>query len=315
MKHQFLCALVLIVGLGLVPIVSAQDRPGEPVAANPPGYSTASPVNSPHSQAMSSANQAVPPELVLPAGTIVIVRLSETLSSDRNQVGDGFTAILDQPLVAQGWVVARRGQTAIGQVVAAQKAGHVKGESQLGVILTELVFVDGNQVPVRTELIQSSTGASPQRAVAGIGAPTGVGAVIGAAAGGGEGAAIGAAVGAAAGITGILSTRGRATELSPETRLTFRLQSPVTITTQQAQQAFRPVDQSDYGSAEGRRSAPRTYRTVESYPPPPYYYPPYYYSPYYYPGWGFYGYYGYGPAIVVGPGAYYGGRGHYRGRR
>jgi hypothetical protein len=315
MKHQFLCALILMVGLCVVPVVAAQNQTDQPAASNPQGYDAADPADSPYSQAAPSANLNVPPELVLPAGTIVIVRLSDALSSDRNKAGDGFTAILDQPLVAQGWVAARRGQTVMGQVAAAEKAGHVKGESQLGVTLTELVMVDGSQVPVRTELIQSSAGPSPQRAVAGIAAPTGIGAVVGAAAGGGEGAAIGAAVGAAAGITGIMSTRGRATVLYPETRLTFRLQAPVTITTQRAQQAFMPVNQSDYGSAEGNAGTRRIYRTVESYPPPPYYYPPYYYSPYYYPGWGYYGYYGFGPTIVVGPRGYYGGRGFYRGRR
>jgi hypothetical protein len=314
MKHQFLCTWVLIAGLCVVPVVAAQDQTEQPATSSPQGYGNTPPADNPYSQAAPSSNQYVPPELVLPAGTIVIVRLADTLSSDRNKVGDGFTAILDQPLVAQGWVVARRGQTVIGQVAAAQKAGRVKGESQLGVTLTEVGIVDGSQLPVYTELIQTSTNTSPQRAIAGIGAPTGVGAVIGAAAGGGEGAAIGAAVGAAAGITGILSTRGRATELYPETRLTFRLQSPVTVHTQQAQQAFMPVNQSDYAGTERRIGSPRTYRTVEAYPPP-YYYPPYYYSPYYYPGWGYYGYYGFGSRIVVGPRAYFGGRGYYRGRR
>ena len=61
--------------------------------------------------------------------------------------------------------------------------------------------------------------------------------MIGAAAGRGEGAAIGAAAGAVASIAGILTTRGRATKIYPETLLTFRLQDPVTINTQQVQQA------------------------------------------------------------------------------
>jgi outer membrane lipoprotein SlyB len=288
MKPRFLNAYALMIAmLCLIPMASAQYQPFGP----------------------DSVNQAVPPELVLPAGTLIMVRTTDFLSSSQNRAGDDFTAILDQPLVAQGWVVARRGQTVIGQVEVAEKAGRGQRASQLGVSLAELMVVDGSQVPVRTELIQSSAnGPSRRDIVSGIGATTGIGAVIGAIAGGGKGAAIGAAVGAAAGSVAVLSTQGKPTELYPETRLTFRLQEPVTILTQLAQQAFRPVSQSDYAYAESRPAA-RTYRNAESYPPR--YYPPYYY----YPGWDYYnGYGGFGATIVVSPRSHGGDRGH-RGRR
>jgi hypothetical protein len=304
MKLKSLCTLVLTAGFFLVPPVSAQDQTGAPY---PPSE--------------TAGYQAVPPELVLPAGTLVLIRLSDPLSSDRNNPGDSFTAILDQPLVAQGWVVARRGQAVVGQVTAAQKAGRVQGVSQLALELTAIVAVDGSQLPVHTELVQASAGASQGRDAAAIGTTTGIGAIVGAAAGGGEGAAIGAAAGAAAGIAGVLSTRGRPTVLYPETLLTFRLLDPTTITTQQAQQAFRPVNQADYGSTSAVQSSPRNLSPIEAYPPPPYYYPPYYYSPYYYdpyyyyPGYGFYGFYGYGPRIFVNPRVYVPRRGFSRRRR
>jgi hypothetical protein len=293
MIYRFLFALVLAVGLCFVPFAAAQGQ-AAPAAT----------------QAMPPASQAVPPELVLPSGTLVMVRLTDSLSSDRNRSGDGFTAVLDQPLVAQGWVVARRGQAVLGQVAATQKAGRVQGVSQLAVALNEFVLVDGRQVPVRTELVRSSAGTSRERDAVGVGTTTGIGAVVGAAAGGGEGAAIGAAAGAVAGIAGVLATRGRATELYPETPLTFRLQDPVTITTQEGQQAFRPVNQADYSGSDGRRNATQTHRAIEAYPPPPYYYPPYYY-----PGYPAYGFYGYGPTVFWGPRMFSGGRGYYRSRR
>lgn len=283
-------------------VVMAQDRPAE---MYPPGYDDPAPVEAPYPQAAPIQTQIIPSNLTLPAGTLVLVRLNAALSSDRNNVGDGFITVLDQPIVAQGWVVSQRGQTAIGRVVIAQKASRAQGVSQLGVELSELVLVDGQQVPVRTQLVQSSAGRSPGRDAAVVGATTGTGAVIGAVAGGGTGAAVGAAAGAAAGIVGILSTRGRATELYPETLLTFRLEDPVTISTQQSQHAFRPVTQQDYARNDRRYNAPQNYPAVEAYPPP-YYYPPYYYSPYWY-----YGYYGFGPRIYVRPRVYYGG-GYYR---
>ncbi len=314
MRYRVLCALTLVFGLCLVPFAAAQSQSDQPSMTNPPRYGDTAPADRPYPQApaarpVTPMSQAVPPELVLPAGTLVMIRLTDPLSSDHNKVGDEFTAVLDQPLVAQGWVVARRGQTVIGRVAVAQKAGRVQGVSQLAVELSEVMIVDGRQIPVQSELVQSSAGTSKARDAAGVGTTTGFGAAIGAAAAGGEGAAIGAAAGAVAGIAGVLSTRGRATELYPETPLTFRLQNPVTIDTAQAQHAFRPVSQQDYGNLNGNRNAPRMYRAVDAYPRP------YYYPPYPYPYYGYYGYYGYGPGFFWGPRVIIGGHGYYRHRR
>jgi hypothetical protein len=57
-----------------------------------------------------------------------------------------------------------------------------------------------------------------------------IGAAIGAIGGGGRGAAIGAATGGAAGGGYVLTQRGKPAELPVETRLTFRLEVPVTLT-------------------------------------------------------------------------------------
>jgi hypothetical protein len=307
MKSVTFSALVMAICLCFSPIAGAQSRPGDNERTDGTEYPQGAP---------PSSTQAVPPELTLPAGTIITVRTTEPLSSDKNRAGDAFSSTLEQPLVAQGWVVARIGQVVQGTVVTAQPASRGKGNSQLGLELSELALVDGSQVPVRTELVRSSAGGSSAARNAGVvGATTGTGAAIGGIAGGGEGAAIGAAIGAAAGIVGILSTPGRATEIAPETVLTFRLQDPVTINTQQSRMAFQPVTQQDYNRSP-QRNGPR-YRNAESYPPPepypyPYYYYPYYwgYYPYYWGGFyapfGYYGYYGYGPRIYVRPRGYVG---------
>jgi hypothetical protein len=244
----------------------------------------------------------------LPAGTVVLVRLTSPLSSERSRVGDSFITVLEQPLVAQGLVLSRRGQVVMGRVAVAQNAGRVQGVSQLGIELADVVLADGQRVPIRTQLVQISAGPSKGRDAAGIGATTGMGAMIGAAAGGGPGAAIGAAAGAFAGVIGVLSTRGRATQLYPETLLTFRLTDPVTISTEQNPMAFRLVTKQDYLS---RGALPNPKRPSVLYAPP-YYYPPYYYYPGWYAPpayWGYYGLYGYSPAIVFGS-VGYGGHGY-----
>jgi hypothetical protein len=94
---------------------------------------------------------ALPQVLTLPAATSVSVRLNQYLSSDQNHAGDVFTSSLDQPIVVDGWVVARRGQTVLGRVVLAQKAGHGNNESKLELGLTELTLVDGERLTVATD--------------------------------------------------------------------------------------------------------------------------------------------------------------------
>jgi hypothetical protein len=250
-----------------------------------------------------------PPELTIPAGTIVIMRINEPLSSDHNQVGDQFTGVLEQPIVVNGWVVARRGETVMGQVKSVKKAGRVAGTSQLGIELTDLILVDGEQAPVLTELWKASGGTSHGADAATIAGGTGLGAAIGAAADWGRGAAIGAGAGAVLGIGAVLLTRGRPTILQPESQLSFKLVDPVKVDTTHSQQAFLPVSQDDFGGGRGDRPRLRVagngYYGYEGYPAPApcgYYYPCYYAPGYVgiYPafGWwgpGFYGRGWYGP--------------------
>ena len=210
----------------------------------------------------------VPSALTVPVGTVITVQVRDPLSSDRNRPGDGFLAALEQPLVYQGWVMARRGQTVIGRVVSAQSAGRVHGVSQLAVELTEMVLVDGQQLPIRTQLLESYGTASRTEDAGVIAAGTGIGAVIGGVAAGGKGAAIGTAAGAAAAVAGVLSTRGRPTEIYPETLLTFRLDAPLTVSTDRSQQAFLPVTSADYSTQPTLRVRTPQRR---AYPPPVYY--------------------------------------------
>ena len=46
-----------------------------------------------------SSNNPLPQQLTIKSGTFVTVRVNQLLSSDRNQGGDAFSAMLDQPLL------------------------------------------------------------------------------------------------------------------------------------------------------------------------------------------------------------------------
>jgi hypothetical protein len=238
-------------------------------------------------------------------GTFVTVRTNQPLSSDHNQPGDTFSGTLVQPVVVDGIVVAQRGETVYGRVAEAVKA-HSGNSSRLGLELTSLTLADGTQVPIRSQLVARQGSTTPAGEQAGtIVGTTAIGAAVGAAADWGRGAAIGAGVGAAAGIVGVLLTRNHPTFVYPETALTFRIESPVAISTARAPQAFRYVGPDEYERGHNTQLQPRPVGP----PPAPYYYGPSYY-PYYPYYWGpsFSFYYGRGPG-------YFYGRGYYRGWR
>lgn len=171
-----------------------------------------------------------PHKVTIPAGTLLTVRLSESLSSAKNQAGDSFTASLDQPLVVDGFVIAERGSRLEGRILEAEQAGRVRGVASLAIHLVRLHTSDGQDVRLQTEKFVKQGPTSTGEDVKKVGAGAAIGAAIGAIAGGGKGAAIGAGVGGAAGTGTVMATRGKAAVLPSETRISFRLQEAVTLT-------------------------------------------------------------------------------------
>ncbi len=250
--------------------------------------------------------RAVQSQIIRPAGSWIKIRVDQPLSSDRSHAGDSFSGTLTQPIVADGLVIAHRGQTIEGRVTEAIKAGRAKGTSRLGVELTEIGLADGQQMPVRTQVVEYNGGTSHGRDAAAVGATTATGAAIGAAAAGGTGAGIGALAGAGAAAIAVLATRGRATEIYPETVVTFRTLAPTTISTERAPHAFQPIRQTDYERQSLERrpaSQPRPSIFMGGYGG---------YDPYFYGGPGFFNnYWGpryYSPRVFIGGGHGHGGR-------
>jgi len=268
----------------------------------------------PMNQQGPQQTQPVPAQITVPAGTYLTVRVNQRLSSDKNQAGDPFTATLVQPLVANGVVLAEPGQTIGGRVAQVQKSGHVSGLAKLGVELTDLALVDGQQLPIKTMLVSRTANSTVGRDAGAIAGTTALGAAAGAVADLGRGAAIGAGAGAVVGIVGVLVTRGQPSVIYPEQELTFKIEEPLTVSTEHSPQAFRYVQPNEYsnqlayGAGAGYGAPAPGYAAGYEVAPYPYYGYPYYSYPYYpYAGFGVFigpGYYGHG---------FYGGRGFYGG--
>jgi hypothetical protein len=83
--------------------------------------------------------------LVVPAGTLVIVRPATDVSSATAGAGDRFQGFLDQDLATGGRLVAPRGGRVYGIVTAANR-----GQKTLSVSLTDVKVGDA-VVPITTQ--------------------------------------------------------------------------------------------------------------------------------------------------------------------
>jgi hypothetical protein len=185
-------------------------------------------------QAVAPQQSAVPPPpkpapkpIVIPAGTVLSVRLDQPISSKTNQTGDPFHASVSSPIVIQGKTIVPTGARASGTVTDAKDAGRFKGAATLTLALNTVV-IGGKQYKVQTAPATKTSKGKGSRTAKMVGGGTVGGALIGGIAGGGKGAAIGALVGAGAGTAG--SATGNADiNLPVETVMQFQMTAPVVL--------------------------------------------------------------------------------------
>ena len=167
-----------------------------------------------------------PPPIVIPAGTNVVFRISNTLSSKTSQDGQVFTGTLANGIASHGKVVIPAGSSVTGTVSEAKSAGKFKGEAILAIRLTA-VNVRGVPHNITTdEYVVTQKGKGKRSAVL-IGGGTGAGALIGGLAGGGKGALIGGLIGAGAGTAGAAFTGNKELTIPAESAVTVRTTAPI----------------------------------------------------------------------------------------
>ena len=167
--------------------------------------------------------------LVVPANTAVYVRLQQSISSATAQSGQNFSAVLDEPLMVDGQVLAPKDAAVTGKVVAARESGHLHNAGYLRITLCSITL-NGKSIPLQTNSVFVSGGSYKKRNLAFIGGGAGGGALLGALVGGGKGAVVGSAIGAAGGTTAAYATGKKEVGFVAERRLGFRLTQPLNIT-------------------------------------------------------------------------------------
>jgi hypothetical protein len=166
--------------------------------------------------------------VTVPAGTRILIRTVNAIDSSKQKAGYRFTASLETNLQADNVVVARRGTSVYGVLSSASSAGKMKGSSELGLELTEIV-INGTSYPLLTstyEIQGKGEGGNTTKKVVG---GAGLGALIGGLAGGGKGAGIGALAGAGAGTAVAATKKGQQLSIPSESLLEFRLAQPVDL--------------------------------------------------------------------------------------
>lgn len=175
-------------------------------------------------------NEATLPAVavVIPAGTVLTVRLGEALGSKTSQVGQTFTATLADAVEVDGKTVIPAGANASGTVVDAKPLGRFKGAASLQVKLTS-ININGADQAIETSSVMRTEKGKGKRTAGMIGGGAGLGALIGGLAGGGKGAAIGAVAGAGAGTAGTAYTGNKDVVLPAESALSFKLEQPLEV--------------------------------------------------------------------------------------
>jgi hypothetical protein len=128
----------------------------------------------------------------IPAGTKIMIKTTEAISTAQHQAGSIVKAVLELDLKVNGTIIAPKGSTVFGTVLESV-GGRRVGKQRIIVQFDHLV-IDGRKVSIKTDPVGAEGGRG------GAAKMVGAGALIGSASGNaGKGAAIGAGVALLAG--------------------------------------------------------------------------------------------------------------------
>jgi hypothetical protein len=212
----------------------AQTPPAQIASATPPPPEAPAPVETnPAPQPVQTTPAPPPPppppqKVTLPSGTVLAVRLIDSVDSEKNQVGDTFHATLNAPLTLNGDVVVPSGGDIQGHLVDVKSAGKFAGQSVV-ILQLDSITSGGTTYNIQTDQYKKQGSSRGKNTAVKTGAGAGIGAIIGAIAGGGKGAAIGAAAGGGLGAGSQAVTKSQQIKLPSETVLNFTLQTALTV--------------------------------------------------------------------------------------
>jgi len=176
--------------------------------------SSAAPKSSDQAKPAEAKNTATDKRPAVPAGTRIVVTLSQALDSSKVKEGHKFTAALESALVVDGVIIAASGSTVYGVVHESKSSGRLAGSSSILFSLTD-IKVNDQMKPIKTSGIQGVTENTAKNTAG----KTARGAAIGGLYGGSSSAKKGAKVGLGVSVL----TRGNQAVIPAGTLLEFTL--------------------------------------------------------------------------------------------
>lgn len=156
----------------------------------------------------------------IPSGTMFVAELEQSLSTDRNSVGDRVTLHTVHAIGLDDETMVPSGITLRGEVTHVKGGGRIAGAPELALRFTELEL-DGRTYPITTESFHVKGKSDATESALEIGG----GAVVGGVLRGAKGAIVGAAIG-----TGVaVATEGDQLKLGAGQRLSILITEPVTV--------------------------------------------------------------------------------------
>ncbi len=165
--------------------------------------------------------------VTIPAGTILNVRLTQTIDVDYAAPGSIYHALLADPVMMGSAVVIPSGARVALQAVDVKQSGRFKGSDKITLSATSVSF-GGRTYAIATSYVQSKSKGQGKKTAEHAGIGAGIGAAVGGLFGGGGGAALGAVVGGTTGV--VAGNHGGAHLMIPaETWFQFQLNTSLTV--------------------------------------------------------------------------------------
>lgn len=219
--------------------------------------------SAPSTTAMAPPPPPPPPRPVtIPDGTVLQIRMIDSVDSATNKPGDRFHATLDTPITINDKVIVPQGADVEGRVAELKSAGHFAGKPEIALELTAL-NINGRRYSLHTNQYSREGSSRGKNTAAKVGGGAALGSIIGAIAGGGKGAAIGGVIGAGAGGGVQAATKAPSIHVESEALLSFTLQDPLTVTPVSTLQRTRSNRIADYGDSQDQPQLRRSRRNSD----------------------------------------------------
>src|SRR5580765_8243189 len=165
--------------------------------------------------------------VTIPAGTLLNVRLTQTIDVDYAGPGATYQGVLDDPVMIGASVVIPHGARVALQAVDVKQSGRFTGSDKITLRASSLSF-GGRTYAIATSSVQTKGKGEGKRTAKRAGIGAGIGAAVGGIFGGGSGAAIGAVAGGTTGV--VTGDRGGEHLLIPaETWFQFHLNTSLAV--------------------------------------------------------------------------------------